>query len=72
MAVAGVAEIKASFTGSCDHAIEKGAASANKALKKHGAGWIENREAIVDDKGGGAEYRVQLRITFMLEGYAEY
>lgn len=53
MAVTGVTEIKASFTGGFDDAIKQGAARANKTLKKVRAGWIENREAIVDDKGWG-------------------
>jgi flavin-binding protein dodecin len=72
MAVAGVIEIKASCTRSLDDAIEQGVARASKTLKNVGAAWIENQEAVVDDKGEVAEYRGQLRITLILEGQAEY
>jgi flavin-binding protein dodecin len=53
MAVAGVTEIRASCTRSFDDAIKQGAARATKTLRKVSAGWIENREAIVDEKDGG-------------------
>jgi hypothetical protein len=67
MSVARVTEIKASSTKSFDDALKQGIARANKTLKNVKSAWIENQEVIIDDKGGVAEYRVQLRITFVLE-----
>jgi flavin-binding protein dodecin len=67
MSVARVTEIKASSTKSFDDALKLGIARANKTLKNVKSAWIENQEVIIDDKGGVAEYRVQLRITFVLE-----
>ena len=67
MSVARVTEIKSSSTKSFDDALRQGVARANKTLKNVKSAWIENQEVIVDDKGEVAEYRVQLRITFVLE-----
>jgi dodecin len=67
MSIARVTEIKASSAQSFDDAIRQGIARANKTLKNVKSAWIENQEVLVDDKGEIVEYRVQLRITFVLE-----
>ena len=67
MSVARVTEIKASSTKSFDDAIRTGVARAQKTLRKVKAAWIENQEVIVDDKGQITEYRVQMKVTFILE-----
>jgi hypothetical protein len=67
MSVARVTEIKSSSTKSFDDALRQGVARANKTLKNVKSAWVENQEVIVDDKGEIAEYRVHLRITFVLE-----
>lgn len=67
MSIARVTEIKSSSTKSFDDAIKQGVARANKTLKNVKSAWIENQEVLIDDKGEVAEYRVQLRITFILE-----
>ena len=67
MTVARVTEIKASSTKSFDDAIKVGVVRAHKTLKNVRGAWIENQEVIIDDKGQITEYRVQMKVTFILE-----
>ena len=66
MTVARVTEIKASSRKSFDAAIREGLARANKTLERVKSAWIHDQEIIVDDKGEIAEYRVLMKITFIL------
>lgn len=68
MTVAKVSEIKASSNVSFDEAIKEGLARANKTLKNVKSAWVKDFEVTLDDKGQVAEYRVLMRITFILEG----
>jgi flavin-binding protein dodecin len=47
--------------------MKKGIARARKTLTNVRGAWIENQEVLIDEKGNIAEYRVQMRITFILE-----
>ncbi len=38
-----------------------------KLLRNVRAAWIENQEVLIDDKGHITEYRVQMKVTFILE-----
>jgi len=67
MSVARVTEIKSSSPKSFEDAIKIGVARAHQTLKNVKAAWIENQEVLVDDEGKITEYRVQMRITFVLE-----
>jgi len=67
MSIARVTEIKASSKKSFDDAIKVGVARAQKTLTKVRAAWIENQEVLIDDKGQITEYRVQMKVTFILE-----
>jgi len=67
MSVARVTEIKSSSPKSFDDAIKIGVERAHQTLKNVKAAWIENQEVLVDDEGKITEYRVQMRITFVLE-----
>jgi len=67
MSVARVTEIKASSTKSFDDAIKVGIVRAQKTLKNVRAAWIENQEVLIDEKGQITEYRVQMKVTFILE-----
>lgn len=67
MSVAKVTEIIASSPKSFDDAIKIGVARANKTLKKLKSAWIENQQVMLDNEGQIKEYRVQLKITFVLE-----
>jgi len=67
MSIARTTEIKASSALSFDDAMKKGIARAQKTLTHVRGAWIENQEVLVDAKGKICEYRVQMKITFILE-----
>lgn len=67
MSIARMTEIKASSTVSFDDAIRAGIARASKTLKNIKSAWIENQEVLVNDAGEVTEYRVQMKVTFILE-----
>ena len=67
MSIARVTEIKSSSKKSFDDAIREGVARAAKRLTGVKSAWVENQEVLVDDKGKVVEYRVQLKVTFILE-----
>ena len=67
MAIARVTEIKASSPTSFDDAIKVGVARTLKTLTNVRSAWIENQEVLIDDQGQITEYRVQLKVTFILE-----
>ena len=67
MSVARVTEIKSSSTKGFDDAIKVGVSRAHKTLKNVRSAWVENQEVLVNDKGEVTEYRVQLKVTFILE-----
>ena len=67
MSIAKTTEIKVSSPTSFDDAVKKGIARAQKTLKNVKGAWIENQEVIVGEKGKISEYRVQMRVTFILE-----
>ena len=67
MSIAKVTEIIASSTESFDDAINMGVARAQKTLKHLKSAWVQNQQIKLDDEGRITEYRVQLKITFILE-----
>lgn len=67
MSVARVSEIKASSTKSFDDAIREGVARAVKTLRNVKSAWVQNQDVLVDEEGNITEYRVQLKVTFILE-----
>jgi len=67
MSVARVTEIKASSTKSFEDAVQVGIARAAKTLKNVKAAWVQNQEVLVDNNGKISEYRVHLKVTFVLE-----
>ncbi len=67
MSISRTTEIKASSPLSFDDAIKKGIARAEKTLKNVRGAWIENQEILIDEKGKISEYRVQMKVTFILE-----
>jgi dodecin len=66
MSVARVTEITASSKKSFDDAIQVGIARANKTLRKVKGAWIQDQKIAVD-KGKVTEYRVTMKITFVLD-----
>jgi flavin-binding protein dodecin len=66
MAIARVTEITAGSKKGFDDAVEKGIARANKTLKNVTGAWIQDMKLEVD-KGKITEYRVNMKVTFVLE-----
>lgn len=65
MSVAKVSEIIASSAKSFDDAIAKGIERAQKTLENVNGAWISEQKVVVE-KGKISEYRVTMRVTFML------
>ena len=66
MTVAKVTEIKVSSSKSFDDAVKEGIARAHKTLKNVKSAWVKDFEVTVDGKGQIAEYRILMKITFIL------
>jgi len=67
MSISRITEVKSSSKLSFDDAMKKGIARAQKTLKNVKSAWIWNQEVLLDDKGKISEYRVHMKITFILE-----
>lgn len=67
MSVAKVSEIIASSPNSFDDAIKAGVTRAQKTLKNLKSAWVENQQIQLGENGQITEYRVQLKITFVLD-----
>ncbi len=65
MSVARVTEIIASSKKSFDDAIENGVERASKTLKNVQSAWVKDQNVMVDN-GKITEYRVVLKVTFIL------
>lgn len=66
MSVARVTEIIASSPKSFEDAVEKGVKRAVKTLHNVQGAWVQDQKVIVTD-GKIAEYRVNLKVTFVLK-----
>ena len=69
MSIAKVTEVKVSSPTSFDDAIKEGMIRANKTLKNVKSAWLKDFEVIVDNEGKIAEYRILMRVTFILEDW---
>jgi flavin-binding protein dodecin len=67
MSVARVTEIIASSTESFDDATRKGLRRAAKTLKNLKGAWVEGQKVECDSTGHVTEYRVILKVTFVLQ-----
>jgi hypothetical protein len=67
MSVAKVTEITSSSTVGFDDAIEQGIKRASKTLQNIEGAWIKGQKVVVK-KGKIAEYRVHMKVTFVLKG----
>ena len=67
MSVATISEIKAVSTKSFDDAVKQGVARASKTLRNVKSAWVVNQDVRVGENGEITEYRVHLKVTFILE-----
>lgn len=66
MSIARITEISSSSTVSFEDAVKKGIERANKTLKNVKGAWVETQKVTVVG-GTISEYRVNLKVTFVLE-----
>ncbi len=66
MSIAKVTEIIASSDKSFDDAIEQGIAKASTTLSGITGAWIGSQKVLVND-GKITEYRVEMKVTFVLK-----
>ena len=67
MSVARITELKSGSPKSFDDAIARGIARANKTLKNVRGAWVKEMELECGKNGKVTEYRVLLKVTFVLE-----
>jgi flavin-binding protein dodecin len=67
MSVARITEIKSSSTQSFEDAVRVGIERANVTLQNVRSAWIQDQEVIIGDDGKIAEYRVAMKVTFILK-----
>lgn len=67
MSVAKVTEIIATSSKSFDDAVKAGIKRANKTLKNVTSAWVSDHSVSVDKKGQICEYRVRMKVTFVLK-----
>ena len=66
MSVARVTEITASSDKSFEDALQQGIARSVKTLKNVEGAWVQEQKVVVRD-GRIAEYRVNIKVTFVLQ-----
>lgn len=66
MSVARVTELVASSTESFEAAVKEGIARASKTLRNVKGAWVQDQKVVVED-GQVTEYRVSLKVTFLLD-----
>jgi dodecin len=66
MSVARVTEISATSPNSFEDAIKQGIARAAKTLRHVESAWVKDQNIMIDE-GQIKEFRVNLKVTFILE-----
>jgi dodecin len=67
MSVARVVEISSTSTKSFEDAITSGIERANQTLRNVKSAWVKEQKASVDN-GKVVAYKVNLKVTFILDG----
>ncbi len=65
MTVARVTEITATSKKSFEDAVAEGVKRANQSLKQVKGAWVKDQEVVIE-KGKIVEYKVKLKVTFVL------
>ena len=66
MSVAKITEIQSASAKSFDDAIQQGITRAEKTLRNLTGAWIKSQKVVID-KGKIKEYRVIMKVTFVLQ-----
>ena len=68
MSVAKIVELKTSSPKSFDDAIKDGLKKAAETIENIQGAWVSEQEVLVDPDGTVTEYRVLLKVTFLVKG----
>ena len=66
MSVAKVTELISASTVGFEDAVKQGLARATKTLRNVKGAYVEHQQVTCDDTGAITEYRVTLKVTFVL------
>jgi flavin-binding protein dodecin len=67
MSVAKVIELKASSKTSLEDAVKAGLKKCAETVKGIQGAWVKDIKVVTDEKGKVSEWRVDLKITFVIE-----
>ncbi len=67
MSVARHTEITAASTESFEDAVQQGVRRAAKTVRNLRSAWIKDQKVLLTEDGAIQEYRVDMKITFILE-----
>lgn len=67
MSVAKVIELKASSKTSLEDAVKAGLKKCAETIKGIQGAWVKDIKVVTDEKGKVTEWRVDLKITFVIE-----
>lgn len=67
MSVAKVIEINASSNEGVEDAVQQGLDKAASTVKQVKSAWINEIKAVTDDSGKIAEWRVNMRVNFLVD-----
>lgn len=67
MSVAKITEISAQSPKSFEDAVRQGLTRASKTIRNIQGAWIKHQQVTVDAKGQVTNFRVDMKVTFVLE-----
>lgn len=67
MSVAKIIEVNASSKTSMEDAVKAGIKKTSESVKNIKGAWVNEIKVVTDDSGNVTEWRVNLRITFVVE-----
>ena len=67
MSIAKIIEVNASSKTSVEDAVKTGLKKAGETIKNIKGAWVNEIKVVTDDAGNITEWRVNLRITFVVE-----
>jgi dodecin len=67
MSIAKITEISAQSPTSFEDAIQEGITRASKTIRNIQTAWIKEQQVVVNEQGHITNYRVGMKITFLLD-----
>jgi flavin-binding protein dodecin len=67
MSIAKISEISAQSPNSFEDAIQQGIARASQTIRNIQTAWIKEQQVVVNEQGQITNYRVGMKITFVLD-----